>query len=76
MPVVKSVIKARIKTLILSNKNEEDLDKAVENFSDELSSIIRDAILSATITAPTGSIITVGSPVTQSNANPIILKIT
>ena len=59
----------------MQNKQEEDLDQAITKFSDELASIIADAIKSATITAPPGSIIVVGGPTTQSNPAPIIFNI-
>jgi hypothetical protein len=75
MPVIKQVIKTRLRTFIESNKSQEDLDQAVENFCEELSSIITDAILSATVTAAPGTIIVVGSPTTQTNPAPIVFKI-
>jgi hypothetical protein len=75
MPVIKQVIKNRLKLFIEKNKANENVDDAVEQFTEELSSIIRDAILSATVTAPPGSIIVVGGPTTQSNVQPIIFNI-
>jgi len=75
MPVIQQVIKARLRVFIEKNKANEDVDQAVEDFTEELSSIIKDAILSATVMAPPGSIIVVGSPATQTNPAPIIFQI-
>lgn len=76
MPVIQQVIKTRLRAFIEKNKANEDLDQAVEDFTEELSSIIRDAILSATVTAAPGSIVVAGGPTTQTNPAPIIFKIT
>jgi hypothetical protein len=75
MPVIQEVIKTRLKAFIEKNKANENVDQAVEDFTEELSAIIRDAILSATVTAPTGSIIVAGGPTAQTNPAPIIFQI-
>lgn len=75
MPVIQQVIKARLKTFIEKNKANENIDQAVEDFTEELSSIIKDAILSATVTAAPGSIIVAGGPTTQTNPSPIVFQI-
>jgi hypothetical protein len=76
MPVIEKTIALRIKTFIEKQKSNEDTEKAVEEFSNELAAIIKDAILSATVTAAPGTIIVAGSPTTQTNPTPIVFKIT
>jgi hypothetical protein len=76
MPVVEQIISARIRTFIEKQKQNEDTEQAVQDFSNELAAIIKEAILSATVTAAPGSIVVVGSPATQTNPTPIIFQIT
>lgn len=76
MPVIQKTISARLKLFIKKQKNNEDVDQAIQEFSDELASIITEAILSATVTAAPGTIIVAGSPATQTNLTPIIFSIT
>lgn len=75
MAVNQTLIRSRIRQLLEQNKNQENTDQAVEDFADELSLIITDAIRSATVTALPGTIVTVGSPTTQSNPSPINFQI-
>jgi len=51
MTVIKSDIQTSIKTL-LEDLKVGDPEETIDNFADELSTIITDAILSATITVP------------------------
>lgn len=73
--VQKQVIKAKIRQFIERNKGVEDTDLAVENFCEELSSIIVDAILSAEIIAPPGSVQVTGTAVAQTNPDPLTFMI-
>lgn len=65
-----------------SNNNkvpEEKIEESIRNFCNEQEKIIYDAIKSATITIPPGSLIVVGAngggPVSCTNAQPIILNL-
>jgi len=75
MPVNQNEIKNAIITFIEnanSSNDPEDLDAAIDSFADELATTIKDAILSATVTIPSGAVqvITNGSATTQSGSNP------
>jgi hypothetical protein len=71
MPIVNTAIKTQINLLIEQTKILEQ-SQSQEAFASGLATIIETAIKSATVTLPPGSIITVGSPSTQSNAAPAI----
>jgi len=51
MPVIKTTIQAAIKSM-LEELKDGDPEETIDNFADELSTVITDAILSATITVP------------------------
>lgn len=66
MPISQSLIKQQILTLIENVSQSNDPDA----FAEQLSSIIVSSILSATVTLPSGSIVTLGSATTQTNQAP------
>lgn len=71
----KEQIKSEINTLItVVNGDNIDRDRAVEEFSERLSTIIVNAIKSATITLAPGDITVVGSQTAQQNVTPLILN--
>ena len=76
MAVIEQTISGKIKTFITQQQGseQEDSDKAIQEFSDEMASIITEAILSMTITIQTGQIIVVGSATTQANPAPLVLQ--
>ena len=53
MAVVEATIKQAVKSL-LENLKDGDPEITIENFSTEIATIIKNAILSATITVPIG----------------------
>ena len=61
---------------LLTNTANSDItvEQAKAQFVQEMSQAIIDAIKSATIVLPSGSVIVSGSPVTQTNAAPIIVN--
>lgn len=72
MALIETSIAAEIYSFIKSNKGGEDFDVAIRVFSDGLAKVIVDTIKTATVTLAPGSIITVGSDTTQTNATPAI----
>jgi hypothetical protein len=58
MPVVKQVISLSVKSL-LDGLKDGNPDDTMQEFSDGIADIIRDAILSATITVPPGAAVQV-----------------
>ncbi len=69
--VQQEVIKASIKSLLGSTASL-DLEAAKESFAEQLSLVVYNAIISATVTIPPGACIVAGSSTTQTNPAPVI----
>ncbi len=67
-----NLIAARIDSLLKTTATQDQATSA-QNFKDGLAKIIVDAIKSAQVTLPTGSVVVVGSAVTQQNPAAIIV---
>lgn len=66
--IVEASISAKIFSFI-KNSKETDPDKAIQKFSDEMATVIADAIKSATVTVNPGiPVSTAGSAVAQTGA--------
>jgi 2-keto-4-pentenoate hydratase/2-oxohepta-3-ene-1,7-dioic acid hydratase in catechol pathway len=78
MPIVNAVIKSQINALTTSLNSgdvvNKDPDATIDEFTQGLADIIEAAIKSATITIPPGTIITTGSPATQTQSVPGIVN--
>lgn len=72
-PVLAADIKLLLQTLASNTDPNADSDAQMDAFANGLALAIQKALMSATITIPTGMINVVGSPSTQSNPAPIIL---
>lgn len=72
MTVVKLTIQTQIKSMLQGFKDKttaEEAETTMDEFADELSTIIQEAILSATITVPTGiPVATTGTAAAQTGA--------
>ena len=70
MALSKTIVKQKVLSLV--KKVSEDNDQ--DSFADALADIIVDTIKSQTITVtiPPGTIITTGSPTTQTNTTPVV----
>lgn len=71
MAIVEKTISDSILAFLNQTSIEEDVEKARQQFSDQLAATIVAAIKSATVTIPTGEIqvTTNGSPSTQTGVN-------
>lgn len=76
MPLVPGQLATSMKSFIqaANQMKQEDANVAIEKYCQHLERIVYDAIRSITITIPPGSIVTVGGPTTQANANPVIIQ--
>lgn len=76
MAVNEVLISGKIREFITQQQGtpKEDADQAIKEFSDELAGIIKEAILSMTITIQPGQIQVTGSAAAQTNAAPVILQ--
>lgn len=74
--LVKGQIKNQLKTIIVSANSgkKNDLNKAIDEFCEQLEESIFTAIQSITIVIPPGAIITAGTAAAQSNTIPIALS--
>lgn len=77
MPIVNTTIKGEIDSLVSKltggDPVNDDPEKTKSDFAQGLADIIENAIKSATITIPVGTIITAGSPTTQTQSAPGIV---
>lgn len=71
MAIDKDKIKKDFKSLILKTSKVEDTEKAIEEFSEGLSEIVSEAILSLEVKAPIARIQVKGSPTSQFNTEEI-----
>lgn len=70
MPISIPTIKSEIIAMLNATSGLE-LEAAKEKFATDMAVVVYNAIKSATVTIPSGSIVTVGSPTTQSNPLPV-----
>lgn len=76
MALVKGTLSKNMQAFMKkANKmKQEDADKAIKTYCDQLESLIDQRIKSITITIPTGLIQVQGSPAAQANIIPIVLN--
>ncbi len=75
MSLVKATIKNDILTVLNQSFDETTNPTTLKNqFADKLADVIINAIQSATITIPSGTIITAGSATTQTQSTPAVIN--
>jgi hypothetical protein len=75
MALTKATIKAQIITTLQQPFDEETASSSIQDqFADKLADVIIAAIQSATITIPSGTIITTGSAATQTQSTPAVIN--
>lgn len=75
MALNKAAIKSAIITTLQQPFDEETASSTIQDqFADKLADVVIAAIQSATITIPSGTIITAGSATTQTQSTPAIIN--
>ena len=75
MALTKSSIKSQIITTLQQPFSEATASSTIQDqFADKLADVIIAAIQSATITIPSGTIVTAGSATTQTQSTPAVIN--